>query len=409
MPTPAEATKRLIPLIAILVVAGGGARAEELAWLRILSGSADPVTWQSGEKWPSRPSDFPFFPSAVLSYAPFAPGDSMPIDALRSKARDWERSLQESGRFAKASVFLTEPSGDGRLGAIAEVEPLELPLAFDGGAAYGVATFPLAAGRRAALSLVAGANKDAIGYRDEALGDHPLVLEAGAAYDNDLLETGKFDGNRLSALFGLGPRIGPLGSLTARIRGVLPLDAGEAGLLAVEGSLDFARLALFGAEGLDGFLDAVGSAYLGSTALRGAVSSELRLIEGDVKLEVFADGGLASAGIDTRERFDLGSGGFALEGPEGEGACASRLLLGRFEFGYSFLHLPAASWFALSAGPFAFAEAALGDSAIPYSGCGLGLRLVFGPPVGITADMGYAFGGDGSRGLVLSVTSERLF
>ncbi len=234
------------------------------------------------------------------------------------------------------------------------------------------------------------------------------MLEAGAAYDNDLLETGKFDGNRLSALFGLGPRIGPLGSLTARVRGVLPLDAGEAGLLAVEGSLDFARLALFGAEGLDGFLDAVGSAYLGSTALRGAVSSELRLIAGNAKLKVFALAGSPGPESTTRERFDLGSGDFALEGPEGEGACAPRLLLGRLEFGYPFVRLPAASWFELSTGPFAFAEAALGDSVIPYSGCGLGVRLVFGPPVGITADIGYAFGGDGSRGLVLSVISDRL-
>lgn len=333
----------------------------------------------------------------------------MPIDALRFKARDWERSLQESGRFSKATVFLTEPNDEGKLGAIAEVEPLDLPVLFDGGAAYGEATFPLASGRRAALSLTAGVNKASIAYRDEVLRDHPLVLEAGAAYDNDLLENGRLEGNRLSTYFGLGPRLGPLGSVTVRARGLLPLDPGAAGLLAVEGSLDLAGLGLFGAEGLDGFFNAVGSAYPGSTALRGVVSSELRLIEGDATLKAWAQAALASAGIDERERFDLDSGDFALEGPEGKGASESRLVLGRFELGYSLVRIPAASWFTLAAGPFAFAEAALGDSAFPFTGAALGVRLAFGPPVGITADIGYAFGNDGSRGLVLSVISGKIF
>src|SRR5208337_38877 len=159
----------------------------EVAWVRILSGDAEPVIWKSGEGWPARPSGFPFAPSAVLSYATISPGDAMTEADLEERARTWERELDESGRFSRSSVMVAE-LGDGTdsRGIVVEVETGDTPL-FGGGEAYVSAALPLLDGRRTTLGVQAGPNLGSIAFRDEVLEDMPLGFDSRLAYAKDLL------------------------------------------------------------------------------------------------------------------------------------------------------------------------------------------------------------------------------
>ena len=221
-------------------------------WIRVLSGDGEPATWRRGEPYPARPDGAPLAPEAVLSYSPLRPGDAMGESELAAKAQLWERTLEVSGRFSKATVFVVELESDpSQRGIVVEAQALDAPI-FGGGAAYGSMILPLVSGRRTSLSVAAGANKASAEYRDDSLGDLPLVLDGRLSYDNDLLDSLSFSGNRLSGGIGIGPRLSPLCSLIAGIRGGLPLgdDGGSSSYWAVFSDFDYARLWLFGVRGL---------------------------------------------------------------------------------------------------------------------------------------------------------------
>ena len=389
----------------------------EVAWVRILSGDAEPVIWKSGEGWPARPSGFPFAPSAVLSYATISPGDAMTEADLEERARTWERELDESGRFSRSSVMVAE-LGDGTdsRGIVVEVETGATPL-FGGGEAYVSAALPLLDGRRTTLGVQAGPNLGSIAFRDEVLEDMPLVFDSSLAYANDLLETGGFSGNRLSCSIGFGPRLGPVSDILVRARAGLPLGdlAGEyAPFVAVEGALELGGFSLAGIEGLDGALIALGDAYPGSSARRLEAESNLRLSLGPATISLTAGAGLSSGSLDPSELFDLRSGNVFLRGPEPYPGPVDEFSLGRVDVDCTALKLTVAPWFPLFLGPFVFCEAAFsplvfGGSTPRLSGAaGAGFRLRLGPPVGVTVDIGYAFSDQGVGALVIAVLSQNL-
>jgi hypothetical protein len=392
----------------------------EVAWLRLLSGEAEPLVWRGGEAWPERPGDFPFAPSAVLSYATLAPGDSMPEAELEARTLAWERMLAESGRFSRCSVFPVEGDGDPeRRGVIVEAEAGAPPL-FGGGPAYGSMVLPLLGGRRSSLAFEAGPNRGSIAYRDDALGDLPLVLAGRLDYANDLLETGAFSGHRASASLGIGPRIGALSDILLRAREAVPLGPGNEGTtssFALGALLELAGLSLFGIPGLDGELALSGDAYPGSSARRSEAVSGLRARLGPATLSFSGGFGLSSKALDPRERFDLRAGDAFLRGPEGDAEAVEGFVLARADIDIAVLRLSPASWLHLSLGPFAFCEAVLAPlSAFSRPDGGLvgramgaaggGLRLRLGPPIGVCADIGCAASDRGEVALVFSILSR---
>jgi hypothetical protein len=270
---------RFVAATLALLVAGSGflAEAAEVAWVRILSGDSPPIAWRRGGLWPARPAGFPFAPSAVLSYATLGPGDSMGEAELRTKVDRWARELEESRRFSHSSVLVAELDGEpGRFGVVVEAEPSYTPL-FDGGAAYAQIDLSLFGGRRDSLAFQAGPNLASAAFRDEALGDGPIVLESSLAYANDLLDSGSFSGNRLEAALAMGPRLGPQSDFLLRVRACLSPDGGAAApLFAIEPTLELAGLSLLGLRRLDGSLSLRGDAYPGQASLRCDASSDLR-------------------------------------------------------------------------------------------------------------------------------------
>jgi len=383
----------------------------EVAWVRILSGDAESVTWRPGESWPAWPSGFPFAPSAVLSYATVSPGDSMTDAELGERARTWGRALDESRRFPRSSVLVAElGEGSDRRGVIVEAETGATPL-FDGGMAYASMTLPLLGGRRAALAVAAGPNLGSVSYRDETLGDGPFVLGAGLSYANDLLETGRFSGNRFSGFLGLGPRLGSFSDVLLRARTGLPLEAADSGpFLALGAALELGALSLFSIDGLDGSLVAQGDWYAGISGFRYEAGSNLLYGAGPATVSLAAGAGASFGPIEARERFDLRSGEGLLRGPEPYSESVGEFVLGRVDVDYSALKLSLASWFPTFLGPFAFCEAARAptgaDAAPLLSGAaGAGLRVRLGPPVGVTVDVGYALSDRGVGALVIYMLS----
>jgi hypothetical protein len=380
----------------------------ELVWVRILSGDCDAVVWRPGVAWPSRPDSFPFEPSAVLSFATVAPGDSLPEARLEAKARLWERSLAESGRFSRATVLVTEAADDpDSRGLIVEAEAGAVPV-FDGGAAYASMALPLAGGRRATVAMEGGANRASLAYRDEVFRDRPVVLEGRIIYENDLIETGTFVNNRLSAGLGFGPRLGPLGDVLFRVRGKLPLDNGAGVLLALDAELELTGLSFFGIEGLDGSLESLGSVYPGSTALRLEAESGLRLKLGAWAFACDAGLGLSSGALDSGELFRLDAGNLMLRGPEGWDRRTTGIRFARLDVRVAVLDCRLASWLSATLGPFAFAEAAKADDYQgQLEGIGGGLTMSFGSPVGVTVDLGYSLDASGEGALVFSASSKK--
>jgi hypothetical protein len=339
----------------------------------------------------------------VLSYATISPGDSMTDAELSERARVWGRELEESRRFSRSSVLVAElGEGSDLRGVIVEAEAGAPPL-FDGGAAYASMALPFVDGRRATLTLKAGPNLGAASYRDEAAADLPLVLDAGLVYANDLIETGKISGNRLSASIGFGPRLGPLSDLLLRAR------AGTR-FAALEAALELGGFSLLGIEGLDGTLIALGDSYPSPPAERLEALADLRFGLGRATASLAAAAGRSSAAVDSSERFDLRSGDAYLRGPElGPGSVAA-FALGRADVDCSVMNIRLASWLPLSFGPFAFCEAVLvppeaGAVRLLAGAAGFGLRLKLGPPVGVTADVGYALSDRGRGALVITVFS----
>jgi hypothetical protein len=401
-----------------LLLATLPAAALEVAWVRVLADEAEPLLWMPGTPWPGRPAGFSYAPSAVLSYASFFPGDDMSATELESRSRAWERSLEESGRFTRASVYIVEIDGspDAR-GAIIEAASGATPC-FDGGAAYASMTLPLVGGKRASLAMEAGANRAAVFYRDDAFCDLPIVLATGLRYDNDLLETGLFAGNRLSGSLGLGPRLGPLGDLLLRGRCAFPLDDSAGALVSVDVVLELSALSLFDLRGLDFSFSASGSAYPGTSALRFLAGSVLQLALGRWDLSCEAGLGLSAGELDSRELFAMDSGELELRGPEGDDRDVSDAAIIRLEGGLEALRWNFASWLSASLGPFAFAEAALvaptalldwASAAETIGGLGGGLRLKLGSPIGLTVDLGYSVDRVGEGSLVFSATSRKFF
>jgi hypothetical protein len=380
----------------------------ELVWIRLLSGEAEPAVWRAGEAYPERKAESAIAPSALLSYSPLKPGDALSETELAAKAELWERSLAESGRFSKASVFVVESEGDpGKRGVIVEAEPLDSPL-FGGGAAYASMALPLLGGRRASLAMAAGANTASLAYRDDAFRELPLVLEASASYDNDLIESGSFSGNRLSGDFGIGPRLGPLCSLVAGIRGCLPFDEvqGSSPYLALDARLEYSRPMLFGLPWLGLAFSSIATDYPLSGALRLAARSRLSAKLGASELSCDSGLGLSTGSLDLRERFDLERGGFALKGPAGSSETARRIGLGRFDWCAPLFSLPLATWLTVSLGPFAFGEIAfVDDDTQARAAAGTGLRLMLGAPINLGLDLGYAFDQGGAGGIVFDLSS----
>lgn len=402
--------------VLLLLASGLSAFCVEVAWVRILSGDAEPVVWTSGEPWPARPSGFPFAPSSVLSYATLSPGDSMTEAELERRTWTWGRELDKSGRFSRSSVLVAD-LGDGsdRRGIVVEAETGAVPV-FGGGAAYASVALPLLDDRRTTLGIQGGPNLGSIAYRDEAFGDASLVLDGGIAYANDLLETGGFSGNRLSGSIGIGPRLGPVSDFIVRARAGTPLGdgAGEYGrFVAVEGALELGGFSLSGIEGLDGALIVLGDAYPGSASRKVEAESNLRLELGSATISLAAGAGIAYGALDPSELFDLRSGAVFLRGPEPYPDPVGEFSLARIDVDCTALKLPVTSWFPFSLGPFAFCEAAFvaldaDASPSPSGAAGGGLRLKLGPPVGLTIDIGYAFDDRGVGALVVSVLSQNL-
>lgn len=387
--------------------------AVQVAWVRILSGDSDSVTWRQGESWPARPDGFPFAPSAVLSYATLSPGDTMAEAELDERARTWARELDESRRFSRSSVLVAElDDGSDRRGVIVEAETGATPI-FDGGPAYASAALPLLDDRRTTLTVEAGPNLGSVAYRDEALRDAALVMDASLGYANDLLETGSFSGNRLSGSIGLGPRIGPVSDVIFRARAGSPIGDDAGGyrpFVALEGALELGGFSLLGIERLDGSLIALGDAYPGSSAHRYEAASSLLYGFGPATLSFAAGAGLSAGALDPSELFDLRSGNVFLRGPEPHPDSVEEFAIGRVDVDYTPFRLPLASWFPLFVGPFAFCEAAfvpIDVVAAPRleGAAGAGLRLKLGPPVGVTVDLGYALSDRGVGALVISVFS----
>ena len=404
--------RALIAIIALALVSATALRAEgrqvELAWIRILAGEAEPAVWRAGEEWPARAADAPFAPSAVLSYSALRPGDTLAETELVAKALSWERSLEASGRFSKAAVFVIElPDYPQKRGVIVEASPLDAPL-FGGGSAYASMDLPLFGGRRTSLAMIAGANKDAVEYRDDAFRDLPLVLDSRLEYDNDLIDKDSFVGNRMTGSFGLGPRLGPLCSLVLSARGCVPFDSVQdsSAFIAIDADLEYERPSLFDLKGFDLSLSTTLSAYPGSSALRLEAQSSLTVPLGETNLECEAGAGLSSGALDSTEFFDLHGGPLFLLGPEGYDKEASEVELARLDYGAPILHAPIASWLEMSLGPFAFAELARSntDSGL-LAGAGGGLRLKLGSPVNLTMDFGYAIDQDNVSGFVLNAAA----
>jgi hypothetical protein len=411
MPRRAPSPFALAALLALAAV--GRLHCLELAWLRVLCGE-EAVTWRRLSAPPARPEGFPLDPAAVLSYTDLSPGDSLSEAELEARAATWDRALAESRRFSRSSVLVVEVGEEGsRRGLIAEVETGAVPI-FGGGNAYAAATLPLVGGRRASLALEAGADRATVAYRDFGAWGLPLVLEAGLGYRNDLPTEGRFVGHRLAPAFGLGPRLGRFGALLLRARAELALGGG-APYSALAAALELRGLDLVGVERFDGSLSLSVDSYPGSSALRYSAEARLELARGAATIALEAGAGLSSGPLDSRELFDLAAGSLAyLRGPEAGTEGLHSFALGRLELDLAAYRRRAATWLELAIGPFAFAELALaplvGDSpggAIALGGSGGGLRLRLGPPVGIIADLGYAFGSRASRGLVLSIISKR--
>jgi hypothetical protein len=390
-----------------------------VSWIRVLSGDADPVAWKEGQPWPERPDGFPFSPSTVLSYATLHPGEVLPLDDVRQKARAWARELEESRRFSRSSVLVTAlGENPDRCGVIVEAETGAVPL-FDGGPDYGSMALPLLGGRRATLAFAAGANVDSVAYRDEALGGKPWVLDSRASYSNDLLDSGDFSGNRLVGSMGVGPRLGPLSDILFRARADAPLDAGSEdskAFSALEVALELGGFSLLKVDKLDASLIALGDVYLGASALKLEVVSNLQYEFGPATLSLAAAAGSVSDHVDPGELFELRFGEPYLRGPESFPYSTSRFALSRIDVDCKLLGFPVLPWLRLSLGPFAFCEAVAAPSdtasfrplnaGIPLEGAaGAGLRLRLGAPVGITMDIGYAMSDRGEGTLVFDVFS----
>ena len=404
--------RALIAIIALALVSATALHAEggtvKLAWIRILAGEAEPAVWRAGEAWPPREADAPFAPSAVLSYSTLRPGDTLAETELAARALSWERALEASGRFSKAAVFVVElPDDPQKRGAIVEASPLDVPL-FGGGSAYASMDLPLFGARRSSLSMIAGANKDAVEYRDDTFRDLPFVLDSRLEYDNDLIEKSSFVGNRVTGSFGLGPRLGPLCSLVLSARGCVPFDSvqGSSAFIAIDADLEYERPSLFDLKGLDLSLSTTLSAYPGSSALRLEAQSSLTVPLGETCLACEAGVGISSGALDSTELFDLHGGPLFLLGPEGYDKEASEVELARLDYGAPILHAPIASWLEMSLGPFAFTELARSntDSSL-LAGAGGGLRLKLGSPVNLTMDFGYAIDQDSVSGFVFDAAA----
>jgi len=396
---------------ALAAAADESPAAVSVEWIRVLSGEGEPATWRRGEPYPARPDGALFAPEAVLSYSPLRPGDAMDKSELAAKARLWERTLEVSGRFSKATVFVVELESDpSQRGIVVEAQALDVPI-FGGGAAYGSMILPLVSGRRTSLSVAAGANKASAEYRDDSLGDLPLVLDGRLSYDNDLLDSLSFSGNRLSGGIGIGPRLSPLCSLIAGIRGGLPLGAagGSSGYWAIFSDFDYARLWLFGVRGLALSLFAEASDFPSSAALKLESTARLDARLGPIAFTALAACGFSRGGLDERELFDLESGRFALSGPEGAGMKASRFEGARLDCGAQLIHFSLASWLTLSLGPSAFGEAIRADDSQELlAAVGGGLRMTLSLPVGLNIDLGYAAAQDGRGGFVFKVEASPL-
>jgi hypothetical protein len=392
----------------------------ELAWIRLIVGEAEPLVWREAGAWPARPADFPFAPSAVLSFASFEPGDRLSGLELEKKASRWERALEDSGYFSRAAVYVVEIEGEAEVrGVIAEVTLGTSP-GFGGGSAYASIRLPLAGGQRSTLSAQAGANRVGLGYRSDTLGDARFVLSSGLSYDNDLLSKGGFVGNRISATAGIGPRLGPLADLLVQARCSLPLDeeAGTSILTAIDGVLECSEYSLFGLSDLDLSASAMVSAYPCSSGLRLMAASRLRQGLGPVGISLVSGLGLSWGALDSRELFPLGSGSLELLGPEGSRSPVADTAVARLEASFQGPRLRLASWLSALLGPFVFAEAGLVGSRADtlfvaegssLAGAGGGFRLFLGSPVGLAIDLGYGFDRSLKGGLVFEVRSATRF
>jgi hypothetical protein len=378
--------------------------------VRVLAEGVDPVSWKPGAAWPERPADFPFAPSAVLSYATIVPGQAFGDEIISRRARAWERELLDSGRFSLARVYVVElePDEENRCGIIVEAAPPDAPWFF-GGAAYASITLPLLGGRRTILGIEAGANRAGIYYRDDALADRPLVLVSWLRYDNDLIETGAFSNNRAEAGLGLGPRLGNLGDVLARARCLVPLEEGGGSpLIATDAVIELYLANLMGCEGLCLVASATGSAYPGHSALRLIAEPELSYERGPFNLECSLFYGRSFDSLDPREFFQLGSEGLGLRGPESQGEAEESAKSLRLEGDAAAVRWSFGSWLPASLGPFAFIEAAIADSSDPIAAVGGGIRLRLGAPVGLWCDLGYAIGKDGAGCIVFNVSTRHV-
>ena len=390
--------------------------AASLAWVRILAGNADPVLWTPGAAWPARPALFPFAPSAVLSYATVRPGDELADAELEARASRWERALAISGRFSVARVYVVELEGAGadggpRRGLIVEAEPVDAPC-FDGGAAYASVELPLFRASRESLLVAAGANRAELAYRDDTLGDAPFVLASSLRYDNDLLQTGRVTGNRLSGSLASGARLGSYGDLLGGCRIETPLAAppegGEPLLVAADLTLELVFPELLGIRALDADLSTTGSAYPGSTALRLFSRSELWLDRDPFDLKAAASLGLSSGGLDGRDLFSPGVEGLDLMGRDGERNAAREAAALGVDCDLALMRWTFGSWLPATLGPFVAAQGAILDSSALAS-LGAGLRLRLGPPVSLWCDLGWALDREGEGALVFAVTARPIY
>ncbi len=400
------------------------AGASEIAWMRILAAGAEPLTWRAGEPMPDRPGGFPLEPSAVFSYANLSPGRDMDDSELDRTARRFERALSECGRFARAAVYVLETGPGGlRRGVVAEVEPQTIP-GFTGGPAYATLEIPLVAGRRAALGIAAGANRDGVSYRDDVFLGLPLVLEASLAYSNDRMEEGPASTHTVEVRAGAGPRLGPLADLVFRTRSRFRREEGhfDPPLWALDAVLAGTTLGL-GRPILDSRWKAEASFYPQSGEAKASVLASLRAgpgfggKPGAAGLTLRGAAGWSGGGLDGGELFDLQAGDLqagspSVRGPEGKDAQVPAFVLWGVEAECSILGFSLSSWLRLDAGPFVFAETAFtgsrghGERLFGYGG---GLRIYLNPPVNIRIDLGYAAGSRGPGVFILSVTSKPLF
>jgi hypothetical protein len=410
---------RISALMVLLIgLSRDPAFAAEIAWMRLLLPDSAPLTWRVGQAAPARPEGFPLEPSAVFSYTALRPGLNLDDPELDVRARRFQRTLEECGRFTRAAVYVVQagPEGESR-GVVAEVEPRGVP-GFSGGAVYAGLELPLVGGRRAALNINAGANQNGVSYRDDALFGLPAVFDASLMYANNLMESEPLSIHRLEARIGAGPRLGPLGSLTAGTRAVLYTRNGapETPLLALDAAFSGTLLGI-GRPILDSSWKASASYYPQSGAVKASALGSFRAKSapgsgpGTIGITLTGGAGWSSGGLEDCELFDLGQGALAIRGPDGEAARAERFVLGGAEADFQAIRVVSSGILRIDAGPFAFAEAArtesLGSRAVLF-GAGGGIRLYFNPPVSVRMDLGFAAGLDGSGAFLFSVTSKAL-